>query len=293
MGILTKVFVLLVTVLAVVLVSLIIPFVHNAFYYRKQWKEMDVQRAVAVVDAIKARANEQEARDALNRETQRFRDREGILTDNNNDLKNQISVLNQEKVKLETEKNQIQSSQRILTAANDKLAKINQILTEESNAHRQQALDLKLRNIDLNTRIGELNTEMVRLTSSIRSYRTHIEDLKAENKQLEVELEKERSKKFEDSTLVIDGISPNGFDPLGVTIRGTVTDVQVVGEDTLVRINVGSNDKVQENMEFIVHVGSKFIGTMIVTTVDQNASVGKMLLVNGEVKKNMRVMAGR
>lgn len=293
MGILTKVFVLLVTILAVVLVSLIIPFVHNAFYYREQWKEMDVQRAVAVVDAIKARAGEQEARNDLRDQASNYNEHLDTLRTTNRDLQNEVSKLNQNLVKMETEKNQIQSSQQALTAANDKLARINEILTAESKAHRQRALDLEFRNINLNTRIGELNTEQVRLTRSVRSFQTQTEDQKAQIAQLQDELEKEKSKKFEDNALEIKGLSTNGFDPLGVTIRGSVMKVEKVGEDTLVQISVGSNDKVQENMEFIVHEGSKFVGTMIIIGVDQNVSIGRMLLKASEVKTDMRVMAGR
>ena len=76
-----------------------------------------------------------------------------------------------------------------------------------------------------------------------------------------------------------------------VNVRGVVTGVQTVADDVFVSVNVGSNDRVAEGMEFMIHDGGNFIGTLVISQVDLNSSAGRVTLATGEIRPNLQVLA--
>src|SRR5690606_9131386 len=76
-----------------------------------------------------------------------------------------------------------------------------------------------------------------------------------------------------------------------VSIRGEITAVESVGDQTFVAINVGKQDQVAEGMHFIIHSGDQYVGSLTITKVDLNSSAGRVTLKRGDITKNLDVMA--
>jgi len=75
-------------------------------------------------------------------------------------------------------------------------------------------------------------------------------------------------------------------------IKGSVVEVdQATDQLVFVQLNIGSDDKVREGMEFIVYRGDQFVGKVKIDTVDATESVGKLTLGEG-VKAGDKVRAG-
>ena len=71
------------------------------------------------------------------------------------------------------------------------------------------------------------------------------------------------------------------FEP-ATPIQGKVSRVAKVEGDTFVEINVGKNDGVQPNMRFLIHRGDQYLGSLVISYVDSNASSGRMSLEKGD-----------
>jgi TolA-binding protein len=67
----------------------------------------------------------------------------------------------------------------------------------------------------------------------------------------------------------------------GPTIAGRVIDVKPdpATNDTLVTLNVGSNDLVREGMKFAVHRNGVFLANLVIVKVDQRMAIGKVSLL--------------
>ena len=75
-------------------------------------------------------------------------------------------------------------------------------------------------------------------------------------------------------------------------IRGQVTRVEQIDDETFVEVNVGTNDGVATNMKFLVHRGSQFLGSLVITNVDVQSSAGRMQLLQGQVAIGDAILTG-
>lgn len=64
----------------------------------------------------------------------------------------------------------------------------------------------------------------------------------------------------------------------GPPVRGTVDQVMTdtASGNLLVKINLGTNDRVRENSKLYVHRGSTYLGELVVFEVDLNHAIGRM-----------------
>jgi len=71
--------------------------------------------------------------------------------------------------------------------------------------------------------------------------------------------------------------------------------VRQIAGDTFVQLNVGSQDAVRENMEFLVFRGAdQYLGTVVVDNVTDQASTARLRLAaaGAEVRPGDQVLAG-
>ncbi|HEX7010561.1 MAG TPA: hypothetical protein VF184_11295, partial [Phycisphaeraceae bacterium] len=61
---------------------------------------------------------------------------------------------------------------------------------------------------------------------------------------------------------------------------------------TLVQVNVGRSDGVQENMKFMVHRGDQFVGNLVIEAVDADASAGRIVLAKDQIQPGDAILAG-
>ena len=292
MSVLTKVFVILVTIFSVMLVAVVVTFVVNQENLRTALVD-------AEADALMARS----AAKALQGEQEAHQNQVAIQLDRLQQQANslQASLVSKDEQAATAEANEVSLNREItqLKAINNQMAASQRIVSEMAEAQRTE---LKALRFEINRVGAELILITDRLAAKTTENEALIRDLRAKKEVLEATvsdynklwaLAKER------------GWSPGDEDPTeGITraetrIDGMVTAVESTeGGEIYVQVNVGRNDGVLDNMEFVVFNrdkrGVQYKGTMLVQSVDAAESSGKLRLVQQgqKIVKGDQILSG-
>ncbi len=290
MSILTKIFIVLVTILSVVLVALVVPFVMNTETYEQKWRE---QAALASLNEQYMQLREA----AVAAKVQAANAENGALQGQINDLTAQVNTLSTElqstEAALADARNKtadVQGQLARLSNALEQAAQVNATLQEEIKQRRDQTLALQQRNIQLNDKNQQLSTQLQNMTQQVRLFKEQIAELEDRNRELQNKIETGlaggQAQPGEAGVEFVQGT------PAQIPIQGRVTSVQPIGDETFVEINVGANDEVREGMEFMIHSGDQFLGNAVITKVDVNSSAGRVTLKTGDIAAGVEATSG-
>ncbi len=289
MGVLLKVFVVLVTLLSVLLVALIVPFVANTENYKQQLDEALQAAAVAEKTAFERQI---ELGRAQNKESELVTRLHNTI----NNLTTQISQMTQRladsEAQTQSERTQLKKFEADwsrLSAANQQYAQITKELQAELKERREQLVDQQTRNIQLADRNNELESQLGALTRQVRRVHENLTHLQEQNADLERKLA-QLPPQWQ-ATILSEETAAAPFVP-EIPIQGQITRIQSLDNETFVEVNVGTNDGVAQNMKFLVHRGSQFLGTLVITNVDAQHSAGQMQLLQGKVVEGDLVLTG-
>lgn len=277
---LTKAFVVLATILAVVMVTLTVAVVARVDDYRSQYAQVEAAKTAAIQNEVKARAEMQQSLDAASE----LRDK----------YKADLDALSQQlQLARDDDSNQAQAIADLmeqnarLAAAQASSAKLN-----EAYADRVQSLTDQL--AEATNSIGDVNGKFSAIT------RQHVA-LMAEKDRLENDYLRLREQNVALQEQVaslekkVEGYEASGAVYVGTNepIDGAVTRVEKISDQlTLVQLNVGTRDNVANDMQFTIYRGDQYVGTIKVTRVDTDAAVGELTL-GGGVREGDRVQSGR
>ena len=289
MGVLTKVFVVLVTVLSVLLVALIVPFVANTENYKQQLEDSRTAKAAAE-ELATLRQNE------LNAAQSRDSEMVTVLKSQAQNLSTQINLLTQQladseaKARSESEKlAKFEADWSRLIATNQQNTQMTQELRAELTERREKMVDQQTQMIELADRNNELESQIEAMTRQVRRVHEQLTQLQEQNADLEQKLA-QLPPQWQQKILS-EEVQAAPFIP-ETPIRGQITKVQQLKDELFVQVNVGENDGVITNMKFLVHRGNQFLGTLIITTVDAQNSAGRMQLTQGQVAVGDSILTG-
>ncbi len=288
---LTKFFVVLVTVLSVVLVALVVPFVANTENYKAKLAVAQSDRDAA---AARAKGLETAAGIAAERDAERVANlvnENRLLTTQRNEYANKLGDISSSLSSERASKGKADADVSRLSASNAQLTSITAALQTELSLRRKENEEKQATAIAQADQIRDLEGAKETLGRQVRSL------------QQQVVAVQERSKTLEDAMARLDpstraqimgGDQTTGGPEFESTtpILGKITAVQRVADDTFVQINVGKNDGVQANMKFLVHRGNQFLGTLVITTVDGRAAAGRLRLSQGDIVAGDAVLSG-
>ena len=277
MSVLTKIFVVLVTFLSVLLAALVVPFVAKTEDFRQQYEDQRTlkDKANAAARTLQSRINSlDEARGerrALWTATERKLKTE--ITTSEIDLDEATAAVNQLKAELAQGKVNMDR----LAAAAEQSTLLLQSQSEEVKEDRMRFASAEKRAVELDDRINDLN-------SQLDSFSRQGQKLKEESHERTTELAKlqelwDQVPQATRLAIAGEGAAREGTKEPYVpseAIHGRITKVQQFGDDKFVELDIGSVDGVAVNMKFWVHRGGQFVGTVIIMTVDANASAGRL-----------------
>ncbi|MEX2672575.1 MAG: hypothetical protein WD294_10740 [Phycisphaeraceae bacterium] len=284
MSIFSKIFVVLVMVLSVVLVALIVPFAINTENYYDKWQSEEARRLIAENAQSNREAEFALSLDRAEQEKDRLRQQ---VTSLETDLAAQNRRMNDQQrtiIDLQNKNSDVRSQLARLSSGVDQQAQVNAVLQEEVRERREGEIRLQTQAIEIGDALRERSTQVDTLARQIRLLKEHNTDLSRQNEDLMARVETSSGPEV---TEAMDG----GFDPQTV-IRGGVTHVQQIGDQTFVALNVGSNDTVREGMRFTIHDGDTYLGDTVITQVDQNTAAGRVILKRGDITSSAKVVAG-
>jgi hypothetical protein len=287
---LTKLFVVLVTVLSVMLVAVVVPFVANTQNYRELLTAANQRAQTAEQSAQHAetqrRLAEDRAGEAGRQQTEGRRDLEGRITA----MSTELAAARSAQRALETENAQLRASVENFGAAVKQYAVITEGLKVELDGRREELLRQQTRNIQMEDRNRDLDSQLQTINSQLRRTREMITQLEERNREMETKL----AMVPEDVRVRIGTSTAETTSPIipATPIRGSVVAVEQVGDHVFVRVNVGTNDGVQPNMKFWVHRNNQFLGTLVITRADQTDSAGRMDIREGTVARGDAILTG-
>ena len=285
MSILTKIFVVLVTILSVTLVAVIVPFAAKTDDYAKKWSESDVRAALAEKAATEAQrtlTQQVTAKDAAN----------SALTLDNAKLRESITALQAEitakSLDLQSEKGSSAANTAELKRLASTLQQATSILEAqkaELDIRRDEAVKQQTRLVQLVDHNNELEGQLEILNRQVKRFNEQLTALEEQKAKLQEELAQSNAATKTQTA------SQEPFEP-SVKISGQVTAVEKVNSTTYVQINIGIADGVAPNMKFYIHRNGVFLGTLVVAAVDAKASSGRIILAQQDIQAGDQVLTG-
>lgn len=284
-SVLTKVFVVLATILAVLLVPLMIAYINNTDHFKTAYETEKALKGVAetrtaIVEASLARSQESQATALAKVNTEKAGLEAQIQNITGKFNAEQVAKINAEN-ELATKNAQISQ----LTAGQEQAGKIIADQAKQLDELQNKFMTTEKRFVEVSNVLEEKTTTLATLTEQVRLIQEQLKDA-----------QDELAKRQTQQVTVTNGTGTTGSAspaaPLpAVTIRGQITAVEAVGDQTFVAINVGRQDNVAEGMHFIIHQGDQYLGSVTITKVDLNSAAGRVTLQRGDIAKNLDVMA--
>ncbi len=291
MHILTKIFVVLVSLLAVFMVPLVVVSTMNQEHWRRDALDMQTQVAAmrgqqrAEQQSYVAReAQMKEQLDAYSQKQQAFI----------SDLESCRTGRNEAEARLVTAESRIASQdgvQRTLAQGVKTAEELNRKLVADLETLRSTALAAERRRVELAERVAELDSELQVAEAVQRALREENARFKRDQRAMEATISEYAARygAVEGDVLTADeGIAPDR------NLEATVLDVARSPERTLVEIDAGSRDGVQTGWEMTVGDGGTFIGRLRIIQVDLNRATGILTLessARGMAKSGQRAYA--
>ena len=294
MNVLTKVFVVLMTILSVVLVSLVVPFVANTENYKDQVKAAESRANAAEATAAVAQQRADASRSELVSQFDDAKKVEAALRGSNDSLKGELATTRGDLERTRADLVRTQADIANLTSANDQFAKIQVDLQKELAMRREETTKQAKQIIELEGANNDQSSATATLRRQVRLAQENLvktqEELTEANRVLSLFPPDVLSQytKPSASASADTGVVANP------PINAQVSDVKQAGEVSLVQLNVGSSGGVKDRMVFQVHRDGNYVGTVIVMTVDEQASVArvKLLKTGGAIKAGDFVRSG-
>jgi hypothetical protein len=281
--ILTKVFVLFAAVLSILMAALAISYSVNADRITADYRD-----ALATADTA---TNHQAAQNAAHGQEK------AALEEDLNGLQDELASRDADTRRLEASNSELRIALRQAEAARESISsKIAQLgVTTETQARI----------------IDEYKTELSRLREAELTYRDEKIDLEKSLSDLESQVivyeqvKRALQEQIEEMRLAMDNVQ-NGNSSAsaiqtpteisGPMIRGSIDEVlnDPSSGDTLVKINLGSNDRVRENSRLYIHRGNNvYLGELVIFRVDLNHAVGRVAYVaqNQAIREGDQVMS--
>ena len=273
--VLTKIFIVLVTLLAIALVPLVVVYATNENTFRTRFLEADNA----------ARLANQQAAAAL----QSFQAREAQLQETINDYSRGLSDCERAIAECEAEKGSI--SGRLLTAQSEAtaaqrtyqtLAKsletnsdLNTTLVEDVRRLRSRALIAERQKVELDEALRDVQSQLQVAVAARRALQEELQRLKDEHHASLSHID-EYVARYGSLDLVADhgdrGLAPDR------DLDATIVDISRKPDRTLVEIDAGSRDGVRPGWIMTVGDEGNFIGKLQIIEVDINRSTGVLSL---------------
>lgn len=286
MSTLTKVFVVLTSVLSIALSCMFIAAAAQWDNWKALALDYQTQRDAAVTESQSTTASMQaalalkdETLAAQSRELRAALDEVQQLRDQNGTLLGELSQVKNERLAFEAGRAKLQEILGVTTAELKATQKQNQTLSSQN-------IDLQSRVARQNSRILELTTNVTILQDQIRNIQEKLYAAEQQNAELQRRVGTTAARALPES--------PPGVAAVAPTVAGEIRGEIIAVDGIYATINVGESSGVVAGMTFMVYrEGGAYLGDLIVEQALPNQAGGKLTtLVEGEVRPGDSVVYG-
>ncbi|MSQ90576.1 MAG: hypothetical protein EXS01_04165 [Phycisphaerales bacterium] len=280
MHILTKVFVVLVSLLAVALVPLAAVQANNQAGLKQQVKDRESQVSAARMEldterALRAKSENDTALQIKDLDAERSR-LQSDLAQSNLRARGLESDIAKSTIRLTSLEQTI-----AITAESDRAkTALTTTLSEELDSQRTMVVDCERIRIDLEQKLGKTDSDLRVAQEALSDLKEQVAALSNEKSKAD-QVVREFTAKFGLSDA--DAAAPGALAPVADrNLSAQIIDVQRSDDIVYAEIDAGSRDGVKDGWVMTISDGSRFIGKLRVTKTDVNKSVGTVELEDVE-----------
>lgn len=265
MHFLTKVFVVIATILSIALAALTIAYATNTDRIRRDYQEEKTRYATLQSQAASTAAQQKS-------EVARLNETISQAQNELSSVKGQITNLQQERSQVIGDRDRAIAERTSLQAKIDELIENGKTQTilltnyrEEVEALRKGELAFRQQRLDLEDRISDLESQREVLDQNYRALQEELAQIKTD------------SQGGRASAGMVSEMGNKPFTYAGPIIKGTVESVQrdEGSGKIMAKLNIGTNDRIAKNMKLYVVRNNSFIGNLVVNQVDLGFSVAQ------------------
>ncbi|MFO0858605.1 MAG: hypothetical protein U0640_14760 [Phycisphaerales bacterium] len=265
MHFLTKVFVVIATILSIALAALTIAYATNTDRIRRDYQEEKTRYATLQSQAASTAAQQKS-------EVARLNETISQAQNELSSVKGQITNLQQERSQVIGDRDRAIAERTSLQAKIDELIENGKTQTilltnyrEEVEALRKGELAFRQQRLDLEDRISDLESQREVLDQNYRALQEELAQIKTD------------SQGGRASAGMVSDMGSKPFTYAGPVIKGSVESVQKdeASGKLMAKLTVGTNDRIAKNMRLYVVRNNNFIGNLTVTQTDLGFSVAQ------------------
>jgi len=283
--VLTKIFIVLVSLLSVMLVPLVVTYVHNEDAYKAKFQEADAQRIAArstleIAQASFAAASTRKDNEIAER-TSTIRDLERQLVQKSQELQSATARL----AEAENLDAQIMGQISILSNAMDAGQKLTESLIQEVRQLRREQLAAERQKVELDEALRDSQSQLEVSQRALRAMQEEVQRIRDENASVLSRLSQYVAAHGELGPRAREVAAGAMID---VDLDARVMRVRRTAEQTLAEIDAGSRDGVK--VGWVVVIGrDDFIANLRITYVDINTATGVVEMENPQLRGRVEV----
>ncbi|MCA9290378.1 MAG: hypothetical protein KDA25_04565 [Phycisphaerales bacterium] len=280
MHVLTKIFIVLVSLLAVFLVPLVVVYAHNEDSYRARYdqavsrsnaQEAQLKSTIAETESAIAQANQKNS--ALDQQISDLRKQRDGLEAGVLELKAELAAA-------KNMQGQINVQLAKLAASSEAGQRLTETLVADLKMIRSEALENERRVVDLEDTVRDVNSQLEVANAARRAALEELTRLQEQSATAQQTISRYVQIYGELEGAVVAGRVGEGIAP-DRNLVATVINVRRNSDMVLAEINVGARDGVKANWEMIISDGQgNFVGNLRILDVDINQSTGVITLEN-------------
>jgi len=283
--VLTKIFIVLVSLLSVMLVPLVVTYVHNEDAYKARFQEADAQRISARSSLETAQAS---FAAASTRKDNEIAERTATIRDLERQLVQRTQEIQSAEARLAEAQNldaQIMGQISILSNAMDAGQKLTESLISEVRQLRREQLAAERQKVELDEALRDSQSQLEVSQRALRAMQEEAQRLRDENASVLNRLSQYVAAHGELGARARQLATGAMID---VDLDARVVRIRRTAEQTLAEIDAGSRDGVKEG--WVVVIGrDDFIANLRITYVDINTATGVVEMENPQTRGRVEV----
>ena len=294
MHVLTKIFVVLVSLLAVTLVPLVVVYAHNEDNYKSKFQAAETRAAMAVQELQQIGQTHATERARLQQQLQAVTITNESLAKIRDTAIADVHALRKDVALARSQQDKIAADLSTITASVSAGQQLMEALMDEVRTMRSEALSAERRAVELDEALRDKSKQLDVAVAARRAMQEEVQQLKEEHARAldQIAIYGQKYGRLE----------KEGFEPIApvpTDLDATVLNVRRGLQQTLAEINAGSRDGIKEGWKMTIGRRGTFLGILRIITVDINRATGVVELEDpvgrGRVEAGDRVFtrAGR
>lgn len=274
MHVLTKIFIVLVTLMAVGLVPLVVVYAHNEDSYKAKADDYKLRESVANQNLAREQTRAGEAIHGLEAQLQEEGRKATMLRSQLATKENEINDLQGRLVTAESLQAEIMAKLSTLTTSVDAGQDLTDSLITELRDLRGDLMRQETQMVELDDALRERTSQVEVAEATIRALREEVTRLTGEQANAMRDLA-EYTRQF---GAISDRVGDSAHSQITEAVTATVVQVRRTSDQVLAEIDAGSVDGVQEGWMMTIGVNGQFVANLRIIEVDLRRSTGIVTL---------------